>query len=124
MAGPSYSKTYQDDLSTTTTNNYFTIDFSDFLETKQWGFSAFSAGAQAISSQNVKVELFYDAEGDASNLELIDAIYTQGETYQHKLNVSVMFPYTPNVSRVLVRRTLFGGVSAQQVYANWQGSVV
>ncbi len=124
MSGPAYTITYQDTLSTVT-NNYFTIDFVD-SGTLHWAFSRFSAGAQSITGESTKVELFYDADGTGNNLVLIDAIYTAGETYQHDFDTSVTYPYTINTSRVLVRRTCFDGGSptAREVYAQWQGSVV
>lgn len=126
MAGPSYSKTYQDVCGATVTENYFTPDFSN-PGTLNWAFTKFSAGAQYVISQNSKIELFWDAEGNASNLILIDAIYTTGETYQHDLDPNITYPYTPNVSRVLVRRTCMtagSGIVNREIYAQWQGTVV
>lgn len=123
MAGPDYMQTYQDVVGGTVLNDFFTPDFTS-PGTLTWGFTKFSAGAQYVANQSSKIELFWDAEGDASNLILIDAIYTIGETYQHDLDVDITFPYTPEVSRVLIRRTSMGGTTNREIFAQWQGSVI
>ena len=124
MSGPNFTKTYQSVCSITTTDDFFTLDYVD-SGILFWTFSRFSAGAQAVTAQSSKMELFYDADGSGNNLELIDAIYTNGETYQHEFNTSVTYPYTPNVSRVLIRRTCFGSpVLSREIFAQWQGVVV
>ncbi len=124
MGGPDYTTTYQDTLSVQVTNNYFTIDFVD-SGTLFWAFERFTAGAQAVTGQSYKMELFYDADGTGNNLTLIDAIYTVGETYQHDFDTSVQYPYTINTSRVLVRRTIFAAAPiTAEIYTQWQGLVV
>jgi hypothetical protein len=123
MGGPAYEITYQDVLSEAVTNNYFNLDYVD-SGTLHFGFSRFSAGAQWANGQSVKIELFYDADGTGNNLQLIDAIYTASETYQHDFDLGVMYPYNISVSRVLVRRTIFATTpTAVEIYAQWQGTV-
>lgn len=123
MGGPAYEVTYQDTLSEQVTNNYFNIDYVD-SGTLHFGFSGFSAGAQYAAGQSVKVELFYDADGTGNDLQLIDAIYTMSETYQHAFDLAIMYPFTISTSRVLVRRTIFAVVPQPvEIYAQWQGTV-
>lgn len=119
--GPNYIKTYSDTLDIGVHDDYFTIDFVD-SGILYWNFSKFSGGCQYAIGQSSKIELFYDADGTAENLELIDTIYTASETYQHEFDPNIKYSYTSNVSRVLVRRTLYSLVSVQ-VYAQWQGQV-
>jgi hypothetical protein len=128
MAGPNYTKTYQNALSSID-DSYFTIDFSD-SGTLFWAFERFSAGAQFASGQSSKIELFYDEDGTGDNLILIDAIYTVGETYQHDFNTAVKYPYNIDKSRVLIRRTAWGtstddpSPTPREIYGQWQGLVV
>jgi len=121
MSTPNFVQSYQDNLSLAVTDNYFVLDYVD-SGTLYWTFERFSAGAQWLLNGSSKVELFYDANGD-NQLVLIDAIYTASETYQHEFDINVKYPYTANVSRVLVRRTLFGA-GAREIYAQWQGMVI
>jgi hypothetical protein len=129
MAGPNYIQTYQDNLSLQITDSYFAIDYID-SGTLYWAFERFSAGAQFISGESSKIELFYDADGTAKNLVLIDAIYTIGETYQHDFDTSVTYPYNISISRVLIRRTAWGistsdlSPTPREIYGQWQGMVV
>ena len=122
MGGPNYALTYQDTLSVAVTENVFNIDYVD-SGTLFWTFERFSAGSQFVNGQSAKIELFYDAAGD-DNWQLIDAIYTVSETYQHEFDVDVEYPFNVGLSKVKVKRTLFGGTTAREVYAQWQGSVV
>lgn len=121
--GPDYIINFQDTLSQAVTNNYFTIDFSD-SGTLHWTFSRFTAGCQFQTGQSCKVELFYDADGTGDDLQLIDAVYSTSETYQHTFDTAVEYPYNISISRVLVRRTIFNAVIVPtEVFAEWQGNV-
>jgi hypothetical protein len=116
---PDFHQTYQDVLSTATTDSAFTIPF----QSGNWNFFYFAAGAQAVANQSSKVELYFDQAGDGTNMQLIDAIYTDSETYQHNFDPNVLYTVGTN-SRIVVRRTLLGGTTAREVFAQWQGSVV
>lgn len=87
-----------------------------------WAFERWSAGTQLVAGSTSKIELYWDASGNGTNMTLVDAIYTSGETYAHELDSSVLYS-VDGTARVVVRRTVLGGNTAREVYAQVQGFV-
>lgn len=109
------SQVYQDTVSSTTDVN-FTPPVGNLI------FTSFSGGAQVAILGNTKMELFWDASGNGTNMELISAIYTTGETYNLDQNAN-LFYNSDGVGRVVIRRKLLGGGLPREVYAQVEGFI-
>lgn len=115
------SKTYQSNVSNSIEDVFVPQETSP-PDTGNWAFVVWSAGGQNVAGSTNKIELFWDASGIGSNMTLIDAIYTAGETYQHELD-QTNFYTVDNVGRFVVRRSVLGVQTSREIYAQVQGFV-
>ena len=76
----------------------------------------FAAGAEDPASGNV-IELYYALNGTTVGIQIIDAIFSSGNSNQHDLNKS----YIGNGTRAILlrRRRLSGG--AKEIFGKWEG---
>lgn len=90
-----------------TTGKYLTIQIAE-------------AGAQVNfkADQSSKVEYFWDPNGNGTGMQLIESVYSAGQTVQ--LNVNETLPLPGDGTRSLrMRRTSFGGTN--EIYGEWKG---
>ena len=76
----------------------------------------FSAGAEPAGGSNV--ELWYDPDGTKLNMEIIDVIFSDGQSDQHDLNANYLGDGT---KRIIMRRTGLGSANARIVFGRWEG---
>ena len=76
----------------------------------------FSAGAEPAGGSNV--ELWYDPDGTKLNMNIIDVIFSDGQSDQHDLNDSFLGDGT---NRVIMRRTGLGSANARVIFGRWEG---
>lgn len=88
-----------------------------------FNFFRWSAGAEAAEG-SVKIELFWDQDGTQEGMQLIDAIYTASETYNHELDPNTLYEADGVVAHVVVKRTVFNSSQPREIYASWQGSIL
>lgn len=97
---------------TTTSDNEYTITNGKVLT-----ISRFIGSAEADTTGGSVVELYEDPNGDKSVLNIIDVIFTGGNSFEHNLSQDFTGDGTRRI--VLRRRRLSGG--AVEVFGKWQG---
>jgi len=97
---------------TGTVDTFFTITVG-----KQLTIQQLRAGAE-VSTNGSKIELFEDASGTGTPLNLIDILFVSGRSDSNELLVDLIGDGT---RRVLLRRTLIGGGSPTEIFAAWRG---
>jgi len=76
----------------------------------------FSAGAEPAGGSNI--ELWYDPDGTKLNMEIIDVIFSDGQSDQHDLNAEYIGDET---KRIIMRRTGIGSSNARLIFGRWEG---
>jgi len=75
-----------------------------------------AGGAEPANGSSI--ELYYDPDGTKTNLEIIDVIFSDGQSDQHVLNAT----YTGDgVAQIVLRRTGLANSSARLVFGRWEG---
>ncbi len=75
-----------------------------------------SAGAEPAGGSNV--ELWYDPDGTKTNMQIIDVIFTDGQSDQHDLNDTFT---GDGVAQIVMRRTGIGSSNARLIFGRWEG---
>lgn len=98
------------DVSTTEDDLYTITNGQDLI------IQRFSAGAEETNGGSV-VELFDDPNGDLSVLNVIDVVFTSGDSDQHDLDITFTGDGT---RRILMRRKRLSG-GAVSMFGRWEG---
>jgi len=78
-----------------------------------------SAGAEPAGGSNV--ELWYDPDGTKTNMQIIDVIFSDGQSDQHDLNATYI---GDGVAQIVMRRTGIGSSNARLIFGRWEGYYV
>jgi hypothetical protein len=99
-------------VSSTTTVTYVP-DAGNFI------FTDFSVGCDSVVGDNSKAELYWDASGTQTDMQLVDAVYTSGNTYDNAQSQTMMYT-ADGTAQFVVVMTAFNG-TARQIYVEVQG---